>query len=253
MTHRDQNRPPAGQPCEGCGRTLEPRWAVCLWLQPATCDACHDGQMEKRQAKALDEYRVDAMRKAGIHSRQITEALRVTGSSIDGTLAEWCEAPRAWAWVYGDYGTGKTTQAIMAAAYYAKLHWLEYSGASSPRPVVFSTVDGLLERIKREDFDPAPYIAAPRLILDEVGAEERTAWGAKTLRHIINERYNAHRATLFVGNFALADVMAKCKASPNGGWGMWDGQMIHRIAERAVYVTEMTRGHRAAKIAGAKP
>jgi DNA replication protein DnaC len=46
-----------------------------------------------------------------------------------------------------------------------------------------------------------PVLRAEFLVLDDMGARKPTAWVEETLAHIINQRYNDKRATVFTSNF----------------------------------------------------
>lgn len=46
-----------------------------------------------------------------------------------------------------------------------------------------------------------PVLEAEFLVLDDLGARKPSAWVEETLAHIINQRYNEKRATVFTSNF----------------------------------------------------
>lgn len=248
MSYRDQSNPPPEAPCVACGAMLAPRWALHLWMRPETCEACHTAVLALREKEAAARHMSAAMTAAGIYPGEMERAREATGSKINSGVRQWCDTPRAWAWLTGGYGTGKTTQGVMAAMYYIQRQ-RERRGAEAPRaPVTLITEGALLEAIKRDGFDAAPYIATSRLILDEVGRETRTDWSVSTLRRIVDERYRAGRATMFISNHKLADLIASASGGRSGSVGLWDAQMLHRVAERVEFNVELTTPHRQRKI-----
>jgi DNA replication protein DnaC len=46
-----------------------------------------------------------------------------------------------------------------------------------------------------------PVLTADVLVLDELGAAKPTDWVQETVTYIVNERYNAKRATIFTSNY----------------------------------------------------
>ncbi|MEE9219133.1 MAG: ATP-binding protein [Acidobacteriota bacterium] len=46
-----------------------------------------------------------------------------------------------------------------------------------------------------------PVLKTPFLVLDDLGARKPTVWVEETLAHIINQRYNEKRPTVFTSNF----------------------------------------------------
>ncbi len=253
MTHtayKDESNPPPNIACEGCSKPLEPVWMAFVWMRPCVCDTCHTRQIQAIEAERRNEYVASAMTQAGIHPRELERAMEATGGRLASSVRRWCDDSRAWAWVTGDYGTGKSTQAVLAARYYAGRHHAEYGSAASPRPVIYATEGGLLDAIKRDGFDAAPYARTPRLIIDEVGREKHTDWSSSTLRRIIDDRYRQGRATMLVSNMSLQSMLASASASQTGAHGLWDVQTLHRAAERATHCITLTTSHRAAHIRG---
>lgn len=108
---------------------------------------------------------------------------------------------------------------------------LGYYGAE--RQVEFTTVDHLLENLKRgfgggrEDALEAVHVyiehyeTVPVLGIDDLGAERVTDWTLGVLTSIINTRYNELRPTYFTSNLTVEDLAAQFSeriASRIQGW-----------------------------------
>jgi DNA replication protein DnaC len=115
-----------------------------------------------------------------------------------------------WLLLHGKYGTGKTH--LLAAAFYALL-----DGGRSPiytvAPLLLdhirdginaskasgASVDGYSERF-------GAVRDAPILILDDLGAESRTAWADETLFKLIDYRYRLRLPLAIASNLALDEL-----------------------------------------------
>jgi DNA replication protein DnaC len=119
---------------------------------------------------------------------------------------DYAISPIGWLLVMGGYGTGKTHLAAAIAN-----HRLAEGAA-----VYFSVVPDLLDHL-RSAFGPsseAPYDEvvdrvrkADLLVLDDLGAENSTAWATEKLFQLINYRYNYRLATVITTNNRLLERM----------------------------------------------
>ena len=117
----------------------------------------------------------------------------------------YADDPHGWLVLTGDNGTGKTHLAAAIAN-----HRLANS-----KPVLFVVVPDLLDHL-RTTYHPNSTISYdqrfeqvrthPLLILDDLGAESRTAWAGEKLFQIINHRYNARLPTVITTNVAIDDM-----------------------------------------------
>lgn len=131
----------------------------------------------------------------------------------------------------GDRGRGKTQIAT----------WLAWQrGQQGKRPGIyakafdlFSAVKGTWSRQSAESETKAldRYRAAPFLVLDEAHERGETDWENRTLRNVLDHRYDACLPTVIVGNWLTAeDIGASLGASitdritETGGvvWCRWD-------------------------------
>lgn len=118
----------------------------------------------------------------------------------------YAEDPQGWLMLMGTYGTGKTHLAAAIANY----------RLAAGSPVFFSIVPDLLDHL-RATFAPSsevPYDElfdkvreAEVLVLDDLGAENGTAWATEKLFQIINYRYNFRMPTVITTNNRLLHHM----------------------------------------------
>jgi len=108
----------------------------------------------------------------------------------------------------GSYGTGKTH---LAAAIANKL-------LREGVPVICMTMIDLLARIKQtyDRSDEATeadimriYEEVPLLVIDDIGSEQPTEWGATTIYAIINARYEAYMPIVVTTNYAGDELIRR--------------------------------------------
>jgi DNA replication protein DnaC len=108
---------------------------------------------------------------------------------------DYAEAPEDWLVLVGGYGCGKTHLAAAIANRRAALG----------QPVLLTIVPDLLDYL-RAAFDPVTPVhfarrfeevrTAPLLVLDDLGAENASAWAREKLYQLFNYRYNARLPTV---------------------------------------------------------
>lgn len=189
-----------------------------LRLIPGTCPQCHADQVaqlaveDRRRAAA--EY-AETLRHAGIPDRYAGAALadfriesesqRAVKAAVEAFLADgWRTSPGLL--FLGSVGTGKT----MLASALVSL-WLERRGAGSAK---LYTLLGVFRRIKatweREAHESEAQVLkklreVELLVVDEIGVQHGTATELVLFTDLINERYNALRPTILVGNLTVAE------------------------------------------------
>ena len=171
--------------------------------QAVAC-VCKERQMEDRRMSDLRRMSsLDAFRDKTFATFESTlpglrEALEVA--------QHYAEDPQGWLVLSGGYGVGKTH---LAAA-------IAHERLASGQSVFFSIVPDLLDHL-RAAFAPSsemPYDElfdkvreAGLLVLDDLGAENATAWATEKLFQIINYRYNYHMPTVVTTNHRLLSHM----------------------------------------------
>lgn len=99
---------------------------------------------------------------------------------------------------------------------------------------LFTTATGLLEALRpREDGRPDPsaltrFQTVRYLVIDDLGAERLTAWGADRLYEVLNSRYNAELPVIVTTNLDLARLAARWNAQLGDESG---DRLINRLIE----------------------
>jgi DNA replication protein DnaC len=151
-----------------------------------------------RRMSSLDAFRDKTFATFDTTLPGVREALEVA--------QRYAEDPHGWLVLSGGYGVGKTH--LAAAIAHARL--------ASGQSVFFSIVPDLLDHL-RAAFAPSsemPYDElfdkvreAGVLVLDDLGAENATAWATEKLFQIINYRYNYRMPTVVTTNNRLLSHM----------------------------------------------
>lgn len=130
--------------------------------------------------------------------------------------------------IIGSYGTGKTH---LAAAISNQL-------IKTGTPVICMTMIDLLARIK-ETFDRNDqateadimriYEEVPLLVIDDIGSEQPTEWGASKIYAIVNARYEAYMPTIITTNYKGQELTKRM--TPPGGDSKNAEKTIDRLRE----------------------
>lgn len=171
--------------------------------QAVAC-ACKERLLEERRLSdlrrmsSLDAVRDKTFATFDVALPGVREALEVA--------RRYAEDPDGWLVLSGGYGVGKTH---LAAA-------IAHERLASGQSVFFSIVPDLLDHL-RAAFAPSsemPYDElfdkvreAGLLVLDDLGAENATAWATEKLFQIINYRYNYRMPTVITTNNRLLSHM----------------------------------------------
>ena len=125
---------------------------------------------------------------------------------VDDVRAVWAESDR-WLLLTGSVGLGKTGLAV------SLLLEAMHAGADGlyvVMPSFLSRIRATYTRSKDDDGTDetdvlASVIAAPVLVLDDVGKVTLTEWGQEKLFTVVNERYIAGRRTIVTTNLDTED------------------------------------------------
>ena len=201
-----KNQPsPASDPdvCPHCGGAGYLRLDVPVgdpsFGQAVPC-ACKEQQKEERRRSdlrrlsSLDPFLDKTFATFDAAVPGVQEALRVAGA--------YAADPQGWLVLMGGYGVGKTHLAAAIAT----------QRLAAGSPVFFSIVPDLLDHL-RAAFAPTsemPYDElfdkvreAELLVLDDLGAENSTAWATEKLFQLVNYRYNFRMPTVITTNNRL--------------------------------------------------
>ena len=151
-----------------------------------------------RRMSSLDAFRDKTFATFDSALPSLREALEVA--------RRYAEDPHGWLVLSGGYGVGKTH---LAAA-------IAHERLASGQSVFFSIVPDLLDHL-RAAYAPSsdmPYDElfdkvreAGLLVLDDLGAENATAWATEKLFQLINYRYNYRMPTVVTTNHRLLSHM----------------------------------------------
>ena len=195
-------------PCLDCGgRTwavpMGPRWYVSPYCHDCA-ERSSDGVWRREGARRDRQSEVQRLRNAGLTAsdlattHQLLEPLKTFRS---GHTPDWI------AYLYGQPGTGKTTQLTGAVRFYAGCGWR----------CRYLTMSGML-RLLRPDggLKVEDLVELDLLAIDEWGERGRMSeWATQQIRSVIDGRYRRRKATIIASNFAPKEIQ---KREDMGGW-----------------------------------
>jgi len=194
-----------------------------IWVHSRRCKAAAD----ENAARAL----AYAQKMAEVPSRYRATLLRdfdATGQAVLLTAIKSFVNERRGLWIYGTVGTGKTMVASILANACLRRR----------RDVRFCNVPQLLGRLRTAAAEGGTAVrdllsatgAAAVLILDDLGAENQSAWTLEQIFGIVNDRYNGGDGQLLItSNLSPLELRRQ--------WGAVDHQQAERICSRLAEMT----------------
>jgi len=174
--------------------------------QPIPC-ACKEREIEERRRRNLDRFfslkpfSAKTFETFDVTLPGVREAYEVARRFAENVAGLSSDEPR-WLLLMGGYGTGKTHLAAAVAH-----RWL-----AAGQSVFFAVVPDLLDHL-RAAFAPSSEVPYDEmfdtirevelLVLDDLGAENGTAWATEKLFQLINYRYNEGLPTVITTNQQL--------------------------------------------------
>lgn len=231
LTKHPAEPAPAHGRCRGCETLIEPRALFGRWMQPELCPACSEAAEALQIAEARRAVYAAWLAKAGITEFEATLKFDLI-DPLQRLVAQDKPAAECAVYLCGPVGSGKTTQAVMAAK--ARI-WREVR-ALEPMQLGAEALErwGPSVRVVTEleflaAMQPGPaqqdigrFANAGFLVLDELGDRRTTAFSGAQLSHLINTRYRLRRPTVFTSNYTLAGLARH---------PVYDDKLVSRIGE----------------------
>lgn len=210
----DPNQQPMPEPCDGCQEPLGFDWKdtgkFSYWAK-RECKTCE----EKTRKFKIEQRQLALLQKSGVpkylHKLSSPSVLEMdaANSHVAHAVRGW--RPPAWLLAVGPVGTGKTswlTSLFIEQLYNESL----FSGA------LWTTEASMFERADiahqhhgytaRQNV-VAPYITAPMLMIDDLGASRRqlTEWQGSAMRNLFDVRYSNGLPVFITTNLSVKDLI----------------------------------------------
>lgn len=207
--------PPIPEPCEFCGKPLEPlcvegRDGHLFWISKVPCN-CEGALAQEEAEKRAEEEKVarelvDSYMRSGIKKRFLNA--EIDRPQLARYLNAFNEDPSVGLYITGPSRAGKSHSAsALAKAFIA-------SGYST----VLTTSIAMLDDVKAS-FDGNPKSGASRfascdvLVIDDLGKENANSWAMTTLFQIINERYERMKPTIVTSQYSPDELCRRMSRS----------------------------------------
>ena len=184
--------------CPVCGGT---KVILTIGGNPKPCPTCGEAEYHERRAKSLDKYS-SASGRARMQTFDNFEVRSELAACKDASVI-WADEPEGWLVIWGNPGNGKSH---LCAAVYNHLR-------AAAKPAIFITGPELLRSLKALMDDEVSeaegetmtqrlekYQRAPVLIIDDLRAEQRTAWSDATWFDLLDYRYRNRLPTMIATN-----------------------------------------------------
>ena len=205
--------------CETCGEAIKLQEPLFGKEVGATCRCFREKQEREEQARRLAEAEYERRKaKANSLMDEKAQAAVFDGLIIDDDNRRYIQAAKNYCehWsenykenrgllFYGGTGRGKTTLACCIA------NRLTDDGINAKAMTVNSLIQRVKDRFRNngengETALKAEIKAASLLILDDLGAEQKTDWSTVFLYEIIDERYRSDKPTIVTTNLSLKQL-----------------------------------------------
>lgn len=149
------------------------------------------------------------------------------------------ESPKG-IYLHGSFGSGKT---YMIAALFNELAKKDISSVLVYYPELLRSLKSSFGSDYEEKYE---YIKkAPLLLLDDIGAENTTAWSRdEVLGPLLQYRMEEHLPTFFTSNFTLAELEKNLSITANGSEQVKAKRIIERIKQLTVDLSLNSKNRR---------
>jgi DNA replication protein DnaC len=244
-------------PCTGCGAELEPMEVDGSCFQPRRlCDKCaQQRRSEERQDRLESTFRsrLESAVASKRHRALADESIELYPALHRLPASE--ESPNNAVYLWGETGTGKTTQLVTLVTRYLRSRIVDQE---DPTATAQYANEGELFREIRDAFDAEDetasevidrYRTADLLALDDLGTAKATDWVAEQLYLIVNARYESLKPTVFAGNKSVFELAYTPDDDGPDGHPAYGDRVISRIYEMTdqcsdARVAQMTTNYR---------
>lgn len=227
--------------CERCGCDTSPREnGMGGWRVPAFCDPCIALNAQDEAARRVRSEMAVAATRVGWPIQLARQAVR---REVEGGLQEWSQRG-GFAWVHGNYRSGKTSAAICATWSLFRV-WmekrLERTTYSHKEPLLYVKAADLVSAIQadRKGQELRRFQGVPLLILDDVAATSRGG-AVALLSQVLRERLDSRRSTIMVSLQAPSAVIRQMVETAHHG----DVEGLVSVVEATRHIHDMgTQSH----------
>ena len=204
----------------------------------------HSGMRARFLTRTFSQFTINEMNKAAYNAAKAYVDKFDAMMPHKGAQGQLCppESEKNGIIFSGSYGTGKTH---LAAAIANEL-------MNRGRGVVCMTMIDLLDRIRStfnvgDEVDERDvldiYERVPLLIIDDLGSEQPTEWGAAMIFKIINARYEAYMPMIVTTNYGSEELIMRM--TPKGGDGVNAEKTLDRLREMCAGIVMNGQSRRA--------
>jgi DNA replication protein DnaC len=146
----------------------------------------------RQQAAELERWTEKKLADSGMGERALAASASPRPSEALEATQQWLTSGKTWLVLLGGTGTGKTTAAAWAIREVLRQNETAACRTASriARMSGFDEGAAELERLSEVSL----------LVVDDVGAEMQTAWGAGLLSELLDNRHQAFRKTILTSN-----------------------------------------------------
>lgn len=220
-------------------------------LDQGECGMCERGEheRERRYQRQVQHWIAGIDDQIGIPRRFVDMSLETypRKSPVVEELTAWlAEHGSDGVMLVGDFGRGKTAlisstlrAAVINRAVRDGLNERD-SGVIHNQPSqygMFTTLSGLLESLRPggdTEWTLKRYQRVQYLVIDDIGAERLTDWGADRLFEIVNYRHNELMPTLLTSNLTLNELRERINRQVAKSIGMPKDESGDRIVNRLI-------------------
>lgn len=210
----------------GCGVRAQPDGTTEHWTDgELRYLRSQDGKWHRPEVETATNHAADARAIGAWHGRQIVE----NAQTWLGGVRRWhlyrdAPAPPSWLLLHGRPGCGKTTMA----------RWLHRELASVAVIATWARWTDHLGACREAANGRRPVIGGPVIVLDDIGADGGTAFGAECLYEVLDHAEASGQIVVCTSNLNLEGLKAQYGKTDAGSGNA--ERAVSRLARRAIPV-----------------